>query len=126
LGLGLLGLVYAASRRAGSGEPARSPGEVRETVGDAVPGAESEPAIEEPAEGGMAEDTLPGEDRSTAEIAERAEENVEEEPAPPGEMAVDEDVVEEIVDEGAEDVPADEAESSQEDEAESDADEGRT
>jgi polyhydroxyalkanoate synthase len=121
LGLGLLGLVYAASRRAGSGEPALSSGEGRETVGDAVPGAESEPADE-----GAAEETLPGEDRSTAEIAERAEGDVTEEPAPPGEMAVDEDLVEEMVDEEAEDAPAGEADSGREDEAESDADEGRT
>ncbi|MEY7847761.1 class III poly(R)-hydroxyalkanoic acid synthase subunit PhaC [Natrarchaeobius sp. A-rgal3] len=45
---------------------------------------------------------LHGEDRSDDEIAARGESNVEEAPAEPGEMAVDEDVVDEIADEGGE------------------------
>ncbi len=42
-----------------------------------------------------------GEDRSDGEIAERGESDVQEEPAEPGEMTVDEDVVEEVADEEA-------------------------
>ncbi len=45
-------------------------------------------------------------ERSADEIAERAESDVQEEPAEPGEMAVDEDVAEELVDEVDTDSPS--------------------
>ncbi len=47
----------------------------------------------------VSEDDLPGDDRSDEEIGERAEEAVEEEPAEPGEMNVEEEIAEEITDE---------------------------
>lgn len=40
---------------------------------------------------------LPGEDRSPAEIEERGTENVHDEPAEPGEMHVDEEIVDDVV-----------------------------
>lgn len=109
LGLGLVGLAYVAARRAGSGETELSPEEVRETVDDAVSGGEGGPSFGNPAASEVDSEPLPTEGASTAEIEERAEENVTEEPAPPGEMAVDEDIVEEIVDDEGEGAPADEA-----------------
>lgn len=48
---------------------------------------------------GPAEGSFVGEERSTAELEARAEEDVEDEPAEPGEMNVDDDIVEELVDE---------------------------
>ncbi|TYT62161.1 class III poly(R)-hydroxyalkanoic acid synthase subunit PhaC [Natrialba swarupiae] len=53
---------------------------------------------------------LHGEDRSDEEIAARGEGEVQKEPAQPGEMAVDEDVVEELADDDAESDSAIEAE----------------
>ena len=47
-------------------------------------------------------ETLAGEERSDEEIEERAEENAHEQPAEPGEMHVDEEVVDEVVDGGEE------------------------
>ncbi len=44
-------------------------------------------------------DDLPGDDRSDDEIGERAEEDVEEEPAEPGEMNVDEEIADAVTDE---------------------------
>ncbi|MFC4541624.1 class III poly(R)-hydroxyalkanoic acid synthase subunit PhaC [Halosolutus amylolyticus] len=54
-------------------------------------------------------DDLPGETRSDEEIAERAEDDVQEAPAEPGEMTVDEDIAEgvtddEVVEESADDL----------------------
>ncbi|SEV81856.1 class III poly(R)-hydroxyalkanoic acid synthase subunit PhaC [Natrinema salifodinae] len=42
-----------------------------------------------------------GEDRSDEELAERAEDDIQDEPAEPGEMTVDEEVVEDVTDEDA-------------------------
>lgn len=43
---------------------------------------------------------LPGEDRSAEELAELAEENLQETPAEPGEMTVEDDVVDEVTGDG--------------------------
>jgi hypothetical protein len=116
LGLGLVGLAYAATRRAGSGETDLSPDEVRETVDTAVSGGEGGPSFDEPAASEVDDEPLPAEEVSTAAIEERAEENVTEEPAPPGEMAVDEDIVEEIADDAEGGAPDDETVTDREDE----------
>jgi len=48
------------------------------------------------------EEDLPGEDRSDEEIDQRAESEIQEEPADPSEMNVDEDIVDEVVEDEAE------------------------
>ncbi|NHN47139.1 hypothetical protein G9464_05935 [Halostella sp. JP-L12] len=117
LGLGVLALAYVASRRAGSGEVV--PDELREKASDALPTdtgestgePESGAAIVERMHGGDGDGTagaepianyLSGEGPSDEVIAGRAEEEVDEEPAEPGEMNVDEEVVDEIIDDDEE------------------------
>ena len=110
----VVGLAYAASRRLSTGETAPSADEVRGRASDAIPDRLTEaPAGMVPgdesaggadAAGGEspaspAATGMPGEERSEEEIAERAEDSIQQEPAEPGEMNVDEEVVEDIVDE---------------------------
>lgn len=106
LGLGVLVLAYLVARKLGSGgeTPAANPGRESGPAGRSGGGRETatgSPAGSEPGE------ELPGVDRSTGEIAERAESDVQETPAEPGEMTVDEEVAEEVIDE-AEDERSDE------------------
>ena len=122
VGFGLLALSYLGYRRVRSDEPLPSTDELSETARDALPddwrGASideflGDDAGEEETDGeesgtsdgdgddaeatdpDRSTDEMPGADRSTEAIEERAEEDVREEPAEPGEMAVDEDVADE-------------------------------
>jgi len=121
LGLGVLAVAYIASRRAGSGETA--PDELRERASEALPTGEAESSgepesgaeivermqggegdgaagaepIAEYLSGGGRSDELTDE-RSEELIEERTEEDAHEDPAEPGEMHVDEDVVDEVMD----------------------------
>lgn len=125
LGLGVLAVAYVASRRAGSGEIA--PDELRERASEALPTGEAESSgepesgaeivermqggegdgaagaepIAEYLSGGGRSDELTDE-RSEELIEERTEEDAHEDPAEPGEMHVDEDVVDEVMDGGEE------------------------
>ena len=118
LGLGLVALAYVASRRADSGEIA--PGELREKASGALPTDEGESTGEpesgaeivkrmqggegdgaagaEPIAKYLSGEERSGEERFDEEIEGRAEEDADEEPAEPGEMHVDEDIVDEVVD----------------------------
>ena len=125
LGLGVLALAYVVSRRAGSGETA--PDELRERASEALPTGEAESSgepesgaeivermqggegdgaagaepIAEYLSGGGRSDERSGEltdERSEELIEERTEEDAHEDPAEPGEMHVDEDVVGEVMD----------------------------
>lgn len=86
--LGVLTAAYAASRYQRSGEAA-------------LPDEDLSPGT--PSEDPFSEATLSEDDPSTEEIEARAEPDVTDEPAEPGEMNVDEDVVDDIVDEESED-----------------------
>jgi hypothetical protein len=93
------GLAYVVSRRLSAADAVPSVDEARARATEAVPDRATAPAA-----GGEAVDEsdaadLPGKERSDEEIAERAEQDIDEAPAEPGEMTVDEDVVEDIVDE---------------------------
>lgn len=109
LALGVFAFAWVVSRRLRSGRGRPTTDDAASARGDTrdrarqIPIEESGTAASERATGttGEADEGLPGEDRSDEEIQQRAEPDVEEEPAPPGEMEVDEDVVEEIVDEDA-------------------------
>ncbi|MDJ1432611.1 hypothetical protein [Halostagnicola sp. A-GB9-2] len=75
------------------GEPASEPDESETGMdGDETSTDEDEPAIETDSE------DVSTTERSDAEIDERTETDVQEEPAEPGEMTIDEDVAEEVVD----------------------------
>ncbi|WP_254524918.1 MSCRAMM family adhesin SdrC [Natrinema caseinilyticum] len=116
----VIGLGYLVRRLRGSREDGSEPvDEFRDRAADAVPDELSEPAVSIPI-GGRADDERDAGDeavadrtdaegreetanaeytdeRSDEEIAERAESNVRTEPAEPGEMAVAEDVAEELL-----------------------------
>lgn len=95
--VGVAGAAYLAVRRlrstGGGSEDADAAG--GESVSEAVGASSQETAsdrADEPIE------NAPGEDRSPEEIAERVGEDVDAKPAEPGEMAIDESVVEDAVD----------------------------
>lgn len=104
--LGVFGLAWAVARRVRSSDrsrvsrdagarPDRDPADV--PIDDAA-----ETAASGAGESARPDEDLPGTDRSTEEIEQRAEAHVEETPAEPGEMEVDEDLVEDVVDEDVE------------------------
>lgn len=108
LGLGLLAGAYAF-QRARSSDSTVSADAVRERAGEALPVDESDlpvvgstDATGPEEESDVADEELPGEDRSPEELEERTEEDIQEEPAEPGEMNIGEDVAEEVVDDSAE------------------------
>lgn len=113
LAVGVVGLAYLAARRFGASGGERSPrtGEAGTDVGESgvsieldegsgTGGEDDENDGEHDANLEKGDDAdLPGRDRSSTEIQERAEEDAHEQPAEPGEMTVDEDVVEDVIDE---------------------------
>jgi len=110
--LGLLGLAYAVARRLGV-DAVPSAGEVRQTAGDALPGDAHEITIREPGEADESADEAgadgedgagePSETDLPAEtVEERAVDDPHEESAEPGEMAVDEEITEDVLDEEGE------------------------
>lgn len=111
--LGLLGLAYAVARRLGV-DAVPSAGEVRQTAGDALPGDAHEITIREPGEADESADEAddeadadgeggagesPETDLPAETVEERAVDDPHEEPAEPGEMGVDEEIAEDVVDE---------------------------
>ena len=126
LALGLVGLAYVAARRLRSSGASPIAHRRDETVRDAGPGdvrpGEGRRSFSDesggPGEGGRREtaqgegtqernqgaiesdgDSLPGPDLTSEKLEERAKTDANEEPAEPGEMTVDEDIVEDISDE---------------------------
>ncbi|WP_225335115.1 hypothetical protein [Halomicrobium urmianum] len=111
--LGLVGVAYAIARRLGV-DAVPSAGEVRRTAGDALPGDAHEITIREPGEAdeegddgtetdAEAEAGEPTEADLPAEaVEERTVEDPDAEPAEPGEMTVDEEISEDVLDEDAE------------------------
>ncbi|WP_232702678.1 hypothetical protein [Halobacterium wangiae] len=105
LGVGLAGVVYVVVRKLRAGGRSADDSDdwyqlsIQESVGEASD-AESGGAddADVTTAGAGADDELPGEERTDEEIEERATADVQEEPAEPGEMNVDEDVVDELVD----------------------------
>lgn len=129
--VGIVALAYFASRRAGFSDRVPSVHRVCEQVGDGVPADGRETPTEESTEEGGDEERVEGtedsseataeevvsedvldEDQSSEAIAERAAEDVQAESPEPGEMAVDEDVVDDVVDEEIAASDGDEAEES--------------
>lgn len=112
-------LAYLASRRAGSGDGAPSIQEIRDAVEPGSAGEDDEAGGGIGAGGGSASGVRQrdfegassnegdaadaatgvdiGTDRSADEIEQRAESDVRTEPAEPGEMTVDDEVVEDLV-----------------------------
>ncbi len=138
-GLGVLVMGYVAARRLRSGSGGAAANSLPESASDAGPvgvrpgegrqsfsGGEAVSVdVEGVGESAEADDELPGEDRTPAEMAELAEADAREEPAEPGEMEVDEELVADVVDDEderewneAEESGADHAEESETDESE--------
>lgn len=98
LGAGAVAAGYLLGRRIlGSGGPA--PDDLRERAGEALPGNGVDVPIGDTTEDGVEadEDVAAGADPSLEEIDERTQSDVKEEPAEPGEMQIDEDLVDEAV-----------------------------
>lgn len=121
----VVAIAYLASRRAGDGTVTPGVDEVRETVSDTLsedpnavePGVARRIPIAEPGTGPRTDDRPADDDgtddehetieagdelaegRSSEELAELADEDVDDSPAEPGEMSVDEEIVEDVVDE---------------------------
>lgn len=115
VGVAVGGAAYLVGRRLWSSDDEIEGGE---TTGDESAGAPDTGSAQEGAPDEPIED-VPGEDRSPEEIAERVGDDVDAKPAEPGEMAIDESVVEDAVDE-AELATADEEDvAAEEDEDES-------
>ena len=99
MGAGAVVAGYLLGRRLlGSGGPA--PEDLRERAGEALPGDGVDVPIGDTSddEGEEDEEVAPGADPSLEEIDERTGSDVKEEPAEPGEMQLDEDLVDEAVD----------------------------
>ncbi|MFC6716458.1 hypothetical protein ACFQGT_19635 [Natrialbaceae archaeon GCM10025810] len=116
-------VAYVVSRRLRRREGVPNLESVRETAREHAPidgqpipigepsGADETSGDERGADGGAAGpsgETL-GDEPSDEEISELGEENVQDEPAEPGTMTVDEDVVDELVDDGEASADEDEA-----------------
>lgn len=97
MALGILLVVYLVSRRTGSTTPAQSVDRAYEPAATATRGGPHEEPVG--SVGGGTDEGGPGVERSTEEMAELAESDVRSEPMEPGEMTVDEEVIEDVVDE---------------------------
>lgn len=100
-------LAYLVARNFGSREPLRSvesgPEDVRSDHAGPGAGGEAEADVRgEAGEETAVDEGFVGEERSDEEIEERGTEDAQETPAEPGEMNVEEDIVEDVVDEGGE------------------------
>lgn len=97
LGLGAIAVGYVIGRRLSSG----STDDLRERAGEALPGDGVEVPIGGTNEGTAVdpEEEIAGVDPTLEEVDERTGEDVEETPAEPGEMQVDEEAVDADVDE---------------------------
>jgi len=111
LGVGLAGVAYVVARRLRSDRDSTddsgdwyqlSIDESVEEASDEAAAGDDDGATAPDAEGDATDEDLPGEERTDEEIAQRGEEDIQAEPAPPGEMNVDEEVVEEVVDDETE------------------------
>lgn len=108
LGAGAVAAGFLLGRRLlGSGGPGA--GGLRERAGEALPGDGVDVPIgdtstdDDETEAGAA-----GADPSLEEVDERTQSDVKEEPAEPGEMQIDEDLVEETIDEEADETDEEE------------------
>ena len=100
LGAGAVVAGYLVGRRLlGSGGPA--PDDIRERAGEALPGNGVDVPIGDTTEDGVEEDedVAAGADPTLEEIDERTQSDVTEEPAEPGEVQIDEDLVDEATEE---------------------------